>query len=177
MNPIKKVLITEEEIQARVKEIAAEINRDYEGKELFFVPVLKGAVVFASDLFRELTVPAKIDFLATSSYGNGTESSGSVMVTKDIDLNLTGRHILIVEDILDSGNTLYFLKEMLESRGAASVRLCTFMQKPARLKKPITPDYNGFVVPDEFVVGYGLDYGQLYRNLKYVGVLDESVYS
>ena len=99
------------------------------------------------------------------------------MVTKDIDLNLTGRHILIVEDILDSGNTLYFLKEMLESRGAASVRLCTFMQKPARLKKPITPDYNGFVVPDEFVVGYGLDYGQLYRNLKYVGVLDESVYS
>ena len=93
------------------------------------------------------------------------------------DLNLTGRHILIVEDILDSGNTLYFLKEMLESRGAASVRLCTFMQKPARLKKPITPDYNGFVIPDEFVVGYGLDYGQLYRNLKYVGVLDESVYS
>ena len=177
MNPIKKVLITEEEIQEKVKEIAAQINRDYEGKELLFVPVLKGAAVFGCDLFRELTIPAKIDFLATSSYGNGTESSGTVTVTKDIDLNLTGRHILIVEDILDSGNTLCFLKKMIESRGAASVRLCTFMQKPARLQKPITSVYNGFIIPDEYVVGYGLDYSQLYRNLKYVGVLDESVYS
>lgn len=177
MYPIKKILITEEEIQAKVKDLAAEINRDYEGKELLFVPVLKGAAVFGCDLFRELTVPAKIDFLATSSYGNGTASSGTVMVTKDIDLNLTGRHILIVEDILDSGNTLSYLKKMIESRNAASVRLCTFMQKPARLKKMITPDYNGFIIPDEFVVGYGLDYSQLYRNLKYVGVLDESVYA
>lgn len=177
MNPIKKVLISEEEIQAKVRELAAQINRDYEGKELLFVPVLKGAAVFGCDLFRELTVPAKIDFLATSSYGGGTESSGVVTVTKDIDLNLTRRHILIVEDILDSGNTLSYLKKMLQSRNAASVKLCTFMQKPARLQKPIAPDYNGFTIPDEYVVGYGLDYNQLYRNLKYVGVLDESVYA
>lgn len=177
MNPIKKILISEEEIQEKVREIAAEINRDYAGKELLFVPVLKGAAVFGCDLFRELTVPAKIDFLATSSYGGGTESSGIVTVTKDIDLNLTGRHILIVEDILDSGNTLSYLKKMLQSRNAASVKLCTFMQKPARLQKPIAPDYNGFTIPDEYVVGYGLDYNQLYRNLKYVGVLDESVYA
>ena len=177
MSTIKKVLITEEEIQAKVKEIAAQINRDYEGKELLFVPVLKGAAVFGCDLFRELTIPAKIDFLATSSYGNGTSSSGVVTVTKDIDLKLNGKHILIVEDILDSGNTLFYLKNMLESRGAESVRLCTFMQKPARLQKPITSDYNGFVIPDEYVVGYGLDYDQLYRNLKFVGVLDESGYA
>lgn len=177
MNPIKKVLISEEEIQEKVREIAAQINRDYEGKELLFVPVLKGAAVFGCDLFRELTIPAKIDFLATSSYGSGTESSGVVTVTKDIDLNLTGKHILIVEDILDSGNTLSYLKKMLQSRNAASVKLCTFMQKPARLQKPIAPDYNGFTIPDEYVVGYGLDYNQLYRNLKYVGVLDESVYA
>lgn len=177
MNPIKKVLITEEEIKEKVRELAAQINHDYAGKELLFVPVLKGAAVFGCDLFRELTIPAKIDFLATSSYGSGTASSGVVTVTKDIDLKLNGRHILIVEDILDSGNTLSYLKNMLESRGAESVRLCTFMQKPARLVKPITPDYNGFVIPDEYVVGYGLDYDQLYRNLKYVGVLDESVYA
>ena len=177
MNPIKKVLISEEEIQKKVKEIAAEINRDYEGKELLFVPVLKGAAVFGCDLFRELTVPAKIDFLSTSSYGSGTSSSGIVTVTKDIDLKLNGKHILIVEDILDSGNTLFYLKNMLQSRGAESVRLCTFMQKPARLQKPISSDYNGFVIPDEYVVGYGLDYNQLYRNLKFVGILDESVYA
>ena len=177
MNEIKKVLYTEEEIQAKVKELAAQINQDYAGKELLFVPVLRGAAVFGCDLFRELTIPVKIDFLSTSSYGGGTESSGTVTVTKDIDLNLKGKHILIVEDILDSGNTLSCLKNMLESRGAESVRVCTFMQKPARLQKPITPDYNGFIIPDEFVVGYGLDYNQFYRNLKFVGVLDESVYA
>ena len=175
-NELKSVLLTEEEIKAIVKRLGSEITADYEGKNLLVVSVLKGSVMIMADLLREIKLPLKIDFMAVSSYGAGTASSGSVKIIKDLDINLSGYDILIVEDILDSGATLSSLKEILLTRKPASVKICTFLDKPDRRKADIKADYVGAVIPDEFVVGYGLDYDEKYRNLPYVGILAPSVY-
>lgn len=175
-NELKSVLLTEEEIKAIVKRLGSEITADYEGKNLLVVSVLKGSVMIMADLLREIKLPLKIDFMAVSSYGSGTASSGTVKIIKDLDINLSGYDILIVEDILDSGATLSSLKEILLTRKPASVKICTFLDKPDRRKADIKADYVGAVIPDEFVVGYGLDYDEKYRNLPYVGILAPSVY-
>jgi len=176
-NDILKVLISEEELDAKVKELGAKISADYEGKNLMMVSVLKGSVVFMADLMRAITVPCEIDFMSVSSYGNDVKTSGVVRIIKDLDQDLHGKDLLIVEDILDSGMTLSYITEMLRQRGPASIRLCTLLDKPERRKADITADYYGFVVPDEFVVGYGLDYAEKYRNLPYIGVLKPEVYT
>ena len=166
-NDIAKVLISEEQLQAKVAELGAQISRDYEGKDLLLVSILKGSVVFMADLMRAITEPCSIDFMVVSSYGGA----------KDLDQDLSGKDVLIVEDILDTGVTLSHLVPMLKLRRPNSVRLCTILSKPSRRKVDIEPDYCGFEVPDEFVVGYGLDYDEKYRNLPYVGVLKPEVYS
>ena len=175
-NQLKTVLLPEEEIKAIVKRLGSEITADYEGKNLLVVSVLKGSVMIMADLLREIKLPLKIDFMAVSSYGSGTASSGTVKIIKDLDINLSGYDILIVEDILDSGATLSSLKEILLTRKPASVKICTCLDKPDRRKADIKADYVGAVIPDEFVVGYGLDYDEKYRNLPYVGILAPSVY-
>lgn len=174
---ILKVLYTEEQIAARIKELGAEMYRDLEGKDPLFISVLRGAFVFMADIVRACQVRCDVEFIAVSSYGNSTSSSGIVQITHDIQQDISGRHLVVIEDILDSGNTLYFLKQYFMTKGAASVSICTLLDKPSRRTKMITPDYTGFVVPDEFVVGYGLDYGQKYRNLPYIGVLKPEVYT
>lgn len=176
-NDILKVLITEEELQNKVKELGAAISRDYEGKNLLMVSVLKGSVIFMADLMRAITVHAEIDFMSVSSYGAGVKSSGVVKILKDLDALLEGKDLLLVEDILDSGLTLYYLREILGKRNPASIKIATLLDKPEGRKADIHPDYVGFHVPDEFVVGYGLDYNETYRNLPYVGVLKPEVYS
>lgn len=173
---ILKVLISEGELKRRVQAIGAQIAADYEYKDPLFVGVLRGSFMFFADLMRECPIPCGLDFLAASSYNSGTASSGVVKIDYDIKSSVAGRHIILVEDILDSGNTLYNLTRHLSDRGAASVKLCVLLDKPARREKPIQPDYVGFTVPDEFVVGYGLDYADRYRNLPYVGVLKPEVY-
>lgn len=173
---ILKVLISEEELKERVQAIGAQIAADYEDKDPLFVGVLRGSFMFFADLMRVCPIPSGLDFLAASSYNSGTSSSGVVKIDYDIKTDVAGRHIILVEDILDSGNTLYNLTRHLSDRGAASVKLCVLLDKPARREKPIEPDYVGFTVPDEFVVGYGLDYADRYRNLPYVGVLKPEVY-
>ena len=175
-NELKSILLTEEEIKAIVKRLGSEITADYKDKNLIVVSVLKGSVMIMADLLREIKLPLKIDFMAVSSYGSGTTSSGTVKIIKDLDINLSGYDILIVEDILDSGATLSSLKEILLTRKPASVKICTFLDKPDRRKANIKADYVGAVIPDEFVVGYGLDYDEKYRNLPYVGILSPSVY-
>lgn len=175
-NELKSILLTEEEIKAIVKRLGSEITADYKDKNLIVVSVLKGSVMIMADLLREIKLPLKIDFMAVSSYGSGTTSSGTVKIIKDLDINLSGYDILIVEDILDSGATLSSLKEILLTRKPASVKICTFLDKPDRRKADIKADYVGAVIPDEFVVGYGLDYDEKYRNLPYVGILSPSVY-
>ncbi len=172
---ILEVLITEEELKQICKDLGRKISSDYEGKNLLLVSVLKGAVVFLSDLLREITCDCKIDFMAVSSY-SGTKSTGFVKFKKDLDISPEGCDILIVEDILDSGVTLAYLKNILKDRNAASIKICTLLDKPDNRKADIKADYVGAVVPDEFVVGYGLDYDEKYRNLPYVGVLSPSVY-
>lgn len=174
---IKKVLLSEEELHTRVSELGAQLSRDYEGKNLLMVSVLKGSVVFMADLMRAISQPAEIDFMVVSSYGSGVKSSGVVKIVKDLDINLQGKDILIVEDILDSGMTLDYIKGMLLDRNPSSIRICTLLDKPARRKADLQADYVGFTVPDEFVVGYGLDYDEKYRNLPYIGVLKPEVYS
>ena len=174
---IKKVLLSEEELHTRVAELGAQLSRDYEGKNLLMVSVLKGSVVFMADLMRAISQPAEIDFMVVSSYGSGVKSSGVVKIVKDLDINLEGKDILIVEDILDSGMTLDYIKGMLLDRNPASIRICTLLDKPTRRKADLQADYVGFTVPDEFVVGYGLDYDERYRNLPYIGVLKPEVYS
>ena len=174
---IKKVLLSEEELHTRVSELGAQLSRDYEGKNLLMVSVLKGSVVFMADLMRAISQPAEIDFMVVSSYGSGVKSSGVVKIVKDLDINLQGKDILIVEDILDSGMTLDYIKGMLQDRNPSSIRICTLLDKPARRKADLQADYVGFTVPDEFVVGYGLDYDERYRNLPYIGVLKPEVYS
>ena len=173
---IKKVLISEEEIREKVAEIGARISEDYAGKNLLMVGILKGSVVFMADLMRAVTTHARIDFMSVSSYGSGTKSSGVVKIVKDLDNNVEGYDLLLVEDILDSGLTLSYLRELLRDRHPNSIKIVTLLNKPARRTADIQPDYCCFEVPDEFVVGYGLDFDERYRNLPYVGVLKEEVY-
>lgn len=173
---VKKILVTEEEIKEICKRLGREISRDYEGKKLLLVSVLKGAVVFMADLMREITCDCQIDFMAVSSY-SGAKTTGVVKFKKDLDINPDGCDILLVEDILDSGITLAYLKSVLRDRNAASIKVCAFLDKPTNRQADISADYVGRVIPDEFVIGYGLDYNEKYRNLPYVGVLDPKVYS
>ena len=173
---IERVLFTEQELKDRVAEIAAQIDRDYAGKEPMLISVLRGSFIFMADLVRSITLPCTVDFMAVSSYGAGTTSSGQVKITKDLSESIEGRDIIVVEDILDSGNTLSYLFQLLQARHPASVRLCTLLDKPSHRTKPVTADYTGFTVEDLFVVGYGLDYAEKYRNLPYIGILKPSVY-
>lgn len=173
---IEKVLLTKEQLEQRIKELGADITRDYQGKELVLAAVLRGSYVFMADLTRAIDLPLTVDFMAVSSYGAGTVSSGQVEIKKDLSDPIEGKNLLIIEDILDSGNTLYYLMDVLSARHPASIRICTLLDKPERRVKPIKADYAGFVIPDAFVVGYGLDYAEKYRNLPYVGVLKPEVY-
>lgn len=173
---IKKILISEEELENKVKALGAKIAADYKNKDLLLVCVLKGAVIFVSDLMRTIDLPLDIDFMAISSYGSNTKSSGVVRILKDLNASIEGRHVLIVEDIIDSGLTLSYLVDNLKSRGPASVEICTILDKPDRRVADLEIKYTGFQVPDEFVVGYGLDYAEKYRNLPYIAVLKEEIY-
>ena len=173
---ILKVLVTEEELKARVQEMGEELYGKFEGKNPIFLGVLKGSFVFIADLMRSCQLKSDIEFIAVSSYSNATESSGRVNIKYDLQQDITGRHLIIVEDILDSGNTLAFLKEYFLTKGAASITIVTLLDKPARRAKAIYADLVGFTVPDEFVVGYGLDYAQRYRNVPYIGILKPEVY-
>ena len=175
-NDIQEVLFSEEQLKNRVQEIARQITADYQGKEIMLISVLRGSFVFMADLCRAIDLPCTLDFMAVSSYGKGTKSSGQVQITKDLSEDITDRHIIVVEDILDSGNTLSYLLKILENRHPASIRLCTLLDKPDRRVKPVEVHYSGFTIPDAFVVGYGLDFDQHYRQLPYIGVLKPSVY-
>lgn len=176
-NDILQVLLTEEQLKAKCAEMGAQITRDYQGKNLLLVTVLKGAVVYLADLMRCIDLPCAIDFMVVSSYGSGVKTSGVVKIVKDLDQDLSGKDILIVEDILDSGMTLNYLKGLLQGRNPASIRIATLLDKPSRRKVDLQADYVGYEVPDEFVVGYGLDYDEKYRNLPYVGILKPEVYT
>ncbi|RKH19361.1 hypoxanthine phosphoribosyltransferase [Corallococcus praedator] len=164
------VLISEEAVQARVKELGAAITRDYQGKELTLICVLKGSAYFAIDLSRAIDLPLTLEFLGVSSYHGGTESTGEVRITTDVSKPMAGKHLLIIEDIIDTGLTMTFLLENLQARHPASLKLCSLLEKPARARTKVNIDYKGFVIEDKFVVGYGLDYGEKYRNLPFVGV-------
>ena len=174
---ILKVLLSREDIQRRVQELGDAIYDNFRDKDPMFVGVLNGCFIFMADLVRASQMKSELEFISVSSYQNGTRSTGVVQITRDLQRDITGRHIIVVEDILDSGNTLYFLKNYLLTKGAASITIVTLLDKPARREKPIVADYVGFEVPDEFVVGYGLDYAQQYRNMPYIGVLKPEVYS
>ena len=167
---IREILITSEAIRERTAELGAEISRDYAGKDVLLVCVLKGAMVFMADLIRHITIPVCIDTIAVSSYGAATVSSGVVRIVKDLDAPVADKHVLVVEDIVDSGLTLSYLRNYLFNRKPASVRICTLLDKPERREVSITPDYCGFVIPNHFVVGYGLDYQERYRNLPFIGI-------
>jgi hypoxanthine phosphoribosyltransferase len=170
---VGEVLIDRETLANRVAELGAEISADYEGRDLLLIGVLKGAVFFMADLMRHLTVPCEVDFMAISSYGDATDSSGIVRILKDLDINIEGRHVLVVEDIIDSGLTLSYLIRNLESREPATLEVCALLTKPSRREIDVPVRYVGFEIPNKFVVGYGLDFAERYRNLPYVGVLDE----
>lgn len=174
---VESILYSEEQLRERVKELGAQITADYAGKEPVLASVLRGSYIFMADLTRAIDLPVTVDFMAVSSYGAGTKSSGQVEIKKDLSDSIEGRDLIIVEDILDSGNTLAFLKDYFMTKGAASITIVTLLDKPSRRTKAITADLAGFVVPDEFVVGYGLDYCQQYRNVPYIGVLKPEVYS
>ncbi len=176
MEDIREVLFTERQIAVMVERVGKEISRDYKDKNLLLVSVLKGSVVFMADLMRSITIPAKIDFMATSSYGSGTKTSGVVKIIKDLDIPLSGYDIVLVEDILDSGKTLSYLMELLRDRNPKSIQICTLFDKPERREVEVQASYVGSVIPDEFIVGYGLDYDEKYRNLPFVGILEPSVY-
>lgn len=171
---LEKILFDEETLSRRVAELGAEINRDYAGQEIVMVGVLKGAVVFMSDLMRAVTAPCTLDFLAVSSYGKGAESSGAVRILKDLDTAVEHKHVLIVEDILDSGVTLSYIINLMERRNPASLKLCVLLDKPERRRAPVAAHYRGFSIPDEFVVGYGLDYAERFRNLPYIACVKPS---
>lgn len=175
-NDVAEILFSEEQLAEITGRIAAQINKDYEGKNLLLVSVLKGSLIFMADLMRKIEVPCAIDFLSVSSYGNSTKSSGEVRILKDLDQSLEGKDILVVEDILDSGNTLSFLLKNLSARNPASIRLCTLLDKPERRQADIHADYIGARVEDRFIVGFGLDYAEKYRNLPYIGVLKPEIY-
>ena len=167
-----KVLISEEEVDARIRELGEKISKEYEGKQIHLICVLKGGVFFMCELAKRITVPVSMDFMCVGSYGDGTKSSGVVRLAKDLDESIEKKEVLIVEDIIDSGNTLYYLMDVLRQRKPASLRLCTLLDKPDRRVKDVHVDWTGFEIPDEFVVGYGLDYAQKYRNLPYIGVVE-----
>ncbi len=173
---IEQVLYTEEQLRDRVREVGQQIAADYAGREPMLISVLRGSYIFMADLTRAIDLNVTVDFMAVSSYGAGTTSSGQVEIKKDLSDSIEGKDLIIVEDILDSGNTLYYLMDVLRARKPASIRICALMDKPERRTKPITADYVGFTIPDAFIVGYGLDYAEKYRNLPYVGVLKPSVY-
>ncbi len=172
---VGEVLIDEDRLQSRIRDLGAEISAHYEGRELLLVGVLKGAVFFMADLMRQIQVPCEIDFMAISSYGTGTDSSGVVRILKDLDINIEGRHVLVVEDIIDSGLTLSYLVRNLESRGPASVEVCALLTKPERREIDVDVRYVGFEIPNKFVIGYGLDFAERYRNLPFVGVLHDDL--
>ena len=167
-----KVLISEEEVDARIRELGEKISKEYQGKQIHLICVLKGGVFFMCELAKRITVPVSMDFMCVGSYGDGTKSSGVVRLAKDLDESIENKEALIVEDIIDSGNTLYYLMDVLRQRKPASLRLCTLLDKPDRRVKDVHVDWTGFEIPDEFVVGYGLDYAQKYRNLPYIGVVE-----
>lgn len=173
---IQEVLFDESALSARIAEMGAQITRDYAGREPMLISVLRGSYIFMADLTRHIDLPCTVDFMAISSYGTGTSSSGQVRIIKDLTDDVEGRDILVVEDILDSGNTLAYLMELLKARKPASLRLCTLLDKPSRRLKEVEVEYTGFTIPDEFVVGYGLDYAEKYRNLPYIGILKPCVY-
>lgn len=177
MHPnVEYVMLTDKQIGKRVKAVAKQLDKLYEGRKPVVVCILKGSVIFFSDLIRNMKTPLTIDFMAVSSYGNGTKSTGELKIKKDLATDIAGRDVLIVEDIIDSGNTLYNLKKLLNARSPSSVNIVTLLDKPERREVPMEPEYKCFVIEDEFVVGYGLDYAEEYRNLPYVGVLKRSVY-
>ncbi len=174
---IECVLVDEATLQRRVCELGQNISQEYAGKDLLLVSVLKGSIVFMADLIRAISIPHEIDFLATSSYGSGVVHSGAVRILKDLNIPLENRHVLLIEDIIDSGNTLSYLLRMLQERRPASIRIMSLLDKPARREADVKVDWVGFSIPNEFVVGYGLDYNEIYRNLPYIGVLKPSIYS
>lgn len=174
MNEIDEVLFTREDIANRVAELGAKITRDYEGKDLIVVGILKGAGVFMSDLIREINSPIRIDFMSVSSYGNSTVSSGIVRITNDLHQDIQGCSVLIVEDIIDTGNTLHYLREYLKNRGAEDVKICALLDKPSRRQVEVPVEYVGFEVEDKFIIGYGIDYAEKYRNLPFIGTLKQS---
>ena len=176
-NPyIERVLVSEEEIKKTVTRLADQINKDYNGEELLVVVILKGSMIFAADLVKELTMPVTIDFMRASSYGSGTASSGFINIKQDLGTDISGKNVLIIEDIIDSGNTLHEIKELLRERNPKTIRICTLLDKPARRVTPVDVEYSGIAIPDEYVVGYGLDYNEILRNLPYVGVLKREIY-
>jgi len=167
-----RVMLSEEEVDRRIQEIGEQISRDYEGKEIHLICVLKGGSFFMCELAKRITVPVSLDFMSVSSYGGDTKSSGVVKIVKDLDESILGKDVLVIEDIVDSGRTLSYLLEMLKDRGPKSLKLCTLLDKPSRRVVDVKVDYTGFEIPDEFVVGYGLDYDQRYRNLPFIGVVE-----
>lgn len=175
-NDIQEVLFSEETLKECVARIGHQIEQDYQGKEIMLIGVLRGSFVFMADLCRAIDLPCTLDFMSVSSYGKGTKSNGQVQITKDLSEDISGRHVIVIEDILDSGNTLSYLLKMLENRNPASIRLCTLLDKPDRRVKQVQVHYSGFTIPDAFVVGYGLDYAEKYRNLPYIGILKPEVY-
>lgn len=174
---LKEILLTEQQLADKTKELAQRISDDYRGKNFVMVTVLKGGFIFASDLVRQMDIDVDINFMAVSSYGSGTRSSGNVKIVKDLDTDIRGKHVLIVEDIIDSGYTLSFLMKLMKDRGAVDVKICTILNKPSRREVEIDVAYLGYDIPDEFVVGYGLDYNERYRNLPYLATLKEEVYN
>lgn len=172
MSESVRVLIEEEKLNERIAELGARISRDYEGEEVRLICILKGSVFFACELAKRITVPVTLDFMSVSSYGESTVSSGVIQVKKDLDESIENKNIIVIEDIIDTGRTLKYLLEELEKRGPKSLKLCTMLDKPDRRVVDVSTDYTGFEIPDEFVVGYGLDYAQRYRNLPYIGILD-----
>lgn len=173
---VERILVSEEEIKKTVTELSEKINNNYKNEELLIVVILKGSMIFASDLVKELTMPVTIDFMRASSYGAGTASSGFINIKQDLEQDITGKNVLIIEDIIDSGNTLHKLKELLRERNPKSIKICTLLDKPSRRVTPVTVEYSGIAIPDEYVVGYGLDYNEVLRNLPYVGVLKREIY-
>mgnify|MGYP002508365583 CR=1 FL=1 len=167
-----RVMISEEDVDAKIAELGRQISEDYAGKQVHLICILKGSVFFMCELAKRITVPVSMDFMSVSSYGDGTKSSGIVKIAKDLDETLEGKDVIVIEDIIDSGRTLYYLLEVLQKRQPNSLRLCTLLDKPDRRVKDVKVDYVGFAIPDEFVVGYGLDYAQKYRNLPYIGIVE-----
>lgn len=176
LNNVEKILIDEETLMKRIKEMGKQITEDYRGKDLIIIAILKGAVLFTSDLIKEIKLPLAIDFMAVSSYGSSTKSSGVVRILKDLDEQIEGKDVLIVEDIVDTGLTLHYLVENLMTRKPKSLKICCCLDKPSRRTAPVNVDYIGFSIPDEFVIGYGLDFGEKYRNLPFIGVLSKEAY-